>query len=90
MLCGAGQLERVNAWIGTAGTVTPCHFDSYDNLLGQVAGFKSCSCIMVREMRISEQTRMYLHSLLHMYTYTYIYVLIYVLVSNNIFHITYS
>ena len=40
MLCGAGQLERVNAWIGTAGTVTPCHFDSYDNLLGQVAGFK--------------------------------------------------
>ena len=30
----------MNAWVGTAGTVTPCHFDSYDNLLGQVAGFK--------------------------------------------------
>ena len=34
----AGGLQRVNAWVGTAGTVTPCHFDSYDNLLGQVAG----------------------------------------------------
>ena len=33
-------MQRVNAWVGTAGTVTPCHFDSYDNLLGQVAGFK--------------------------------------------------
>jgi hypothetical protein len=36
----AGGVQRVNAWIGTAGTVTPCHFDSYDNLLGQVAGYK--------------------------------------------------
>ena len=36
----AGGLQRVNAWVGTAGTVTPCHFDSYDNLLGQVAGYK--------------------------------------------------
>ena len=30
------SLERINVWMGTAGTVTPCHFDTYDNLLGQV------------------------------------------------------
>ena len=40
-VCDAfGGADRVNAWIGTRGTVTPCHFDSYDNVLGQVAGFK--------------------------------------------------
>lgn len=32
----AKSLERINVWMGTAGTVTPCHFDTYDNLLGQV------------------------------------------------------
>jgi len=26
--------------VGTAGTVTPLHFDSYDNLLAQVVGYK--------------------------------------------------
>ena len=30
----------VNVWWGTAGTVTRLHFDSYDNLLCQVAGYK--------------------------------------------------
>ena len=40
-VCDAfGGAHRVNAWIGTSGTVTPCHFDSYDNVLGQVCGFK--------------------------------------------------
>ena len=29
------SLERINVWMGTAGTITPCHFDTYDNLLGQ-------------------------------------------------------
>ena len=28
------SLERINVWMGT-GTITPCHFDTYDNLLGQ-------------------------------------------------------
>ena len=30
------KLAKVNCWLGTAGTVTPLHFDSYDNLLVQV------------------------------------------------------
>lgn len=30
----------VNAWVGTGGTRTPLHFDSYDNLLVQVVGAK--------------------------------------------------
>lgn len=34
------QPELMNAWIGTADTITPLHFDSYDNLLCQIAGFK--------------------------------------------------
>ena len=29
-----------NLWMGTSGTVTHAHFDSYENVLGQVAGYK--------------------------------------------------
>ena len=32
----APSFERVYVWMGTAGTITPCHFDTYDNLFGQV------------------------------------------------------
>ena len=32
------NIEVVNAWMGTAGATSPCHFDSYDNLLAQVCG----------------------------------------------------
>jgi len=39
-LVAVGSLSNVNAWFGTSGTVTPVHFDSYDNFLSQVAGFK--------------------------------------------------
>ena len=36
------SLERINVWMGTSGTVTPCHFDSYDNLFGQVRMIHGC------------------------------------------------
>ena len=39
-LCAAGRLQHTNAWLGPAGTVTPLHFDSYDNVLTQVFGYK--------------------------------------------------
>lgn len=31
-----GTAMQMNAWIGTKGTVTPLHFDSYDNFFAQV------------------------------------------------------
>jgi len=35
-----GKPTRTNVWLGTHGTVTPCHWDSYDNFLAQVQGTK--------------------------------------------------
>ena len=41
-ICSAtgGSVQHVNAWLGPAGTVTPLHFDSYDNVLTQAVGHK--------------------------------------------------
>lgn len=38
--CHVGELTRINVWFGTQETVTPLHFDGYDNVIVQVAGFK--------------------------------------------------
>ncbi|CAK0858569.1 unnamed protein product [Prorocentrum cordatum] len=35
-----GPPARANVWLGTRGTVTPCHWDSYNNCLAQVQGSK--------------------------------------------------
>lgn len=34
------EIIQMNAWIGTGGTRTPLHFDSYDNFFVQVVGIK--------------------------------------------------
>jgi hypothetical protein len=39
-LCGAQGPSHVYLWMGTGGTRTPLHFDSYDNLFVQVVGAK--------------------------------------------------
>lgn len=51
--CGL-QPTNVNVWIGTGGTRTPLHFDSYDNLLVQVVGAK-----YVRLYASSETPKLY-------------------------------
>ena len=38
--CPPGAVQRVNVWMGSCGTVTPLHYDSYEGILAQVAGFK--------------------------------------------------
>eukprot|EP00435_Cladocopium_sp_Y103_P023478 s653_g5.t1 len=38
--CALGELQTVNVWMGTAGTVTALHYDLDDNFLVQVAGYK--------------------------------------------------
>jgi len=45
---------RINVWIGTAGTRTPLHFDSLDNLFVQVAG-----CKYVRLYDAKETSKLY-------------------------------
>merc|ERR1711865_903233 len=35
-----GLPTHSNVWLGTHGTVTPCHWDSYNNCLAQVQGTK--------------------------------------------------
>lgn len=39
-LYAGDQVGSVNAWFGTAGTVTRAHFDSYENCFVQVVGYK--------------------------------------------------
>ena len=42
-----GTAMQMNTWIGTKGTVTPLHFDSYDNFLAQVRVSSALACILL-------------------------------------------
>ena len=53
-LCGEPGPTHVNAWIGTGGTRTPLHFDTYDNLFVQLVGIK-----YVRIYGASETDKLY-------------------------------
>ena len=52
----AGGVQRVNAWLGTAATVTPLHFDSYNNFFVQVVG-----CKIVRLYMPDQTERLYVN-----------------------------
>ena len=39
-LCGVTGPSMINVWLGTGGTRTPLHFDTYDNLFVQIVGSK--------------------------------------------------
>jgi hypothetical protein len=52
-LCSTTCLHR-NVWMGTGGTRTPLHFDSYDNFLVQIVGYK-----YVRVYDASETNKLY-------------------------------
>ena len=44
----AGGVQHMHAWLGPEGTVTPLHFDSYDNVLVQVVGHKLVYSVVPR------------------------------------------
>ena len=57
VFCGPSGPTNVYAWIGTGGTRTPLHFDSYDNLFIQIVGVK-----YVRLYKTSETPKLYVSS----------------------------
>ena len=52
-LCGPSGPLHINVWIGTGGTRTPLHYDSYDNVLIQLVGIK-----YVRVYNINQSTKL--------------------------------
>ncbi|GAX27868.1 hypothetical protein FisN_13Hh020 [Fistulifera solaris] len=57
LLCGTQGPTHTNVWLGSAGTRTPLHYDSYDNWLVQVVGVK-----YVRLYPAEEQAKLYVIS----------------------------
>lgn len=53
-LCGNDGPVQMNVWMGTGGTRTPLHFDSFDNLFVQIVGAK-----YVRLYGIEETEKLY-------------------------------
>ena len=54
-LCGDDGPIQMNVWMGTGGTRTPLHFDSFDNLFVQIVGAK-----YVRLYGIEETEKLYI------------------------------
>ena len=52
-----GGCQKCNAWVGPAGTVTPLHFDSYDNLLTQICGYKYVKLYSQKDSKYREFVR---------------------------------
>jgi len=48
-ICGKEGPTHINMWLGTGGTRTPLHFDSYDNLFVQLVGAKYVRLYDTRE-----------------------------------------
>jgi len=52
--CGDNGPSQINTWLGTGGTQTPLHFDTYDNLFVQLVGSK-----YVRLYGLEETSKLY-------------------------------
>jgi len=62
---GGSSPKHINVWIGTGGTRTPLHFDSYDNLLVQIVGVKYIRLYHQRESKrlyVLQRSKIALHS----------------------------
>ena len=57
-----GGCQKCNAWVGPAGTVTPLHFDSYDNLLTQICGYKYVKLYSQKDSKYRESVVSASHS----------------------------
>ncbi len=52
-----GDFGRACAWVGPRGTVTPCHFDSYDIILTQAVGYKFVKLFAFKDSKYLYRSR---------------------------------